>query len=320
MTLAEALAKLAGWLGVSPGDAAQVIASLLGTIGAVGAALAAWIAADATKKSVTEMREARLQGVRPTLLVETPSRLAISWTTNDKPKLLTLSSSYQPTDEVPAIKFQNVGNGPATDLIFEWVREDGRLWGNAEFSRIKDVFDLAGFTVDITPPRQIALMHHDYGGFHSILVNTGESFSVFRLGTCMPDKVTTFPLEDVRAEFVRAAAEGLLDDTSTPQLEQFVSAKFIIAYKSIAGEVFRRVFDLQIQATRQTFVLKDGETSTAAPTTKWVRGETQLLLSIRESTLRGGSESILLNSEIFDFMFQKMRIRKKARTRTRVEH
>lgn len=117
MPSALAIAESADALGLTRGETAQLLASVLSAIGGLAAAYAAWKAARLSAIAITEMREARHQAIRPSFLIEGGRRLravltpaAISLTDEAEREKLPLAQSYD------CFRATNIGLGIAQKL------------------------------------------------------------------------------------------------------------------------------------------------------------------------------------------------------------
>src|SRR5690348_5283365 len=107
--IANWLANLATSAGTTPGEMAEVIVSGLGSFGTVLAAIAAWRAAKATQVSVIELKEGRLQAVRPKLvpvLNQQDDHVGVFWSSGQRRCFISgdpVGLNFQPNAERPVI-------------------------------------------------------------------------------------------------------------------------------------------------------------------------------------------------------------------------
>jgi hypothetical protein len=115
MSPADTLAAAAAYFGMKSVEFAQFSAGVLAAFGGACAAWAAWRSSRATEASVEEMREARLQAVRPQLSVEIDLRTELIWSREEGLSIKATPHADGQRDGVK-LRIRNIGGGPARDL------------------------------------------------------------------------------------------------------------------------------------------------------------------------------------------------------------
>ena len=145
-SIAEALKDVAAIFGITSGEMALVISSMFGSVIGVAASYAAWRAANATRASVDEMREARLQSVRPVPVVRIHDNATLAWT-HGRPPTIQAGDHLQDVGLPLVLEFQNFGSGPAIDVKVEWVTADGSDISKSEINNAKEFFARGGLAL-----------------------------------------------------------------------------------------------------------------------------------------------------------------------------
>lgn len=100
---------------------AQILVSGLVALVGLSAAFAAWRAAKATKASVNEMREARLQAVRPMLIgrLDEISKVTLVWERGKAPQIDRGERLFLKAPDPAHFVIKNVGMGTAISIETE---------------------------------------------------------------------------------------------------------------------------------------------------------------------------------------------------------
>lgn len=116
MALADIITGFATSLNIPRGDAAQLLVGLLTALVGISAALAAWRAAAMARATVAEMQEARLQGVRPHLIIT--GSFEIQYTLEDCAVTLRdrMLNELVKARKYKVFEITNVGLGPAVNI------------------------------------------------------------------------------------------------------------------------------------------------------------------------------------------------------------
>jgi hypothetical protein len=269
------LDSLAQFLGADRAAALNLTVSAFLAITGVVAAIAAWRAATATKRTVEEMREARLQSVRPVLLPQLPSALTLAWDHSEGFMVLGADRAVIPFGGI-RLEIGNRGNGPALGAIATFGSADDALTME-ELIAVGNLFA----SVDYLPRRDTTMTHLELvrdGVKRSLMI--GDLVNMRKtVGDISP---TGQAVLEVTALFLLYAASRALAWKLTAEDELRSYSKAIqLEWSSVAGEHSAEWFELEISFSRVQFWDGDGQILETLPSGKWERFEVDVYLHVQ---------------------------------------
>ncbi len=275
------LEVLALWFGISKEAVAQLIVSFFGSIVAISGAIAAWMAASSAKLSVREMKEARLQSVRPYLDISmSKDTLGICWGRDKNVRIFEDNGSPQHVEGQPlALILTNIGLGPAADICVGFKCSSGGNLTAEKFERAKSTFKLGGIEAK------------DIGKFFEIGTFGYESYSKEkfpyasfnnRLDLCRSQKKVSANLSEILSHmFFEIALEGLCEPLAKERRRICKTIDMTLDYASPIGETFSRNLVLEISCSKVT-AWTNTEWETDVPKNEWNFLKANLLIRISE--------------------------------------
>ncbi|MDB5583747.1 MAG: hypothetical protein JWR80_8923 [Bradyrhizobium sp.] len=138
------LGALSDSIGLKTSEFVNVAISALGAVGTFAAAVAAWRAARAATETVTEMREARHQAVRPQFDIQIPSDLKLIWKIDSPPELFVRSPGAE--GDAASIVMINVGFASAINVIIEGRSTPSIAFSEADGAKLGAYFTSRNMT------------------------------------------------------------------------------------------------------------------------------------------------------------------------------
>ena len=299
------LKDIAEHLGISLDNLYLIGVSGLGSLGTAIAAMAAWGAAKATKASVDELKEARLQSVRPALVagLGQERELSFLWSRGCDPRFVLGNLAAAPAEpRAPVLILTNVGSGAAINIQLGWRRAERKLLSENRFETVVNFFKRGRFIVE-KEDWGLKICDPNRAGYFSRFAGWGGgAVSNHTFEICPAN-------ERVEMEFVYDSLFTLIAEIIADQGEfgrelQQRTDEIRLTYSSISGETFGQTYELRYSGSYvQTIMDRRGSRGED----EWNLIESQFNISLRQQ------EPSATSWQAYIFRFQRRNTQRSSR-------